>query len=142
MSAEGNFRVTGWGPDGEDLRPRLPSPVPNDAIDVELAVRLLPLNHHLLLKLRYHGNGRGGPMHDDADLFACWRRATGERLNLRLLEEMEASAIVNLRAALELPQVIRKERSLRLVKRLLRKAIDEPDPFVPQSAADSTVPSG
>ncbi len=118
MSAEGAWST--WdGMVDEAPRARLPAPGMDDAIDIEIAARLLPIRQHLLLWLVYVKRWRDG--------YIChrWRDILpGERLNMKQLDDLEASSMVSLRLALELPQVIRKERSLRMVRKILHKALD------------------
>lgn len=107
-----------WYEDGPRQSKR-PSPSMSDAWDIEIACRILPVRQHFLLKLRYLGR-----VQNDVTVHHEYRKATGERLTARRLIELEASSKVNLAAALEVPQVVRMERALRAVQKLLQKALD------------------
>ena len=102
-SAEGMYRAPDWEADlGQ--RPRAPHYA--DAWDMELAARMLPIPHHLLLKLRYVS-----ACSDDV-IFAVVRKQTGRRLTSTDLYALEAMATVRMIEALTLPQDVRRHRAL------------------------------
>lgn len=121
-SLEGNYRRSSTE-EAEDEAPRrrLPSPDVDDAWDIEIAARLLPIAHHVLLWLRYVKRW------DDDDVIRHWRTLMSEPMSKRTLQEMDASSRINLATALELPQVVRKERAIRVVRGILRHALDLPE---------------
>lgn len=119
-SIEGDFRRRSEEEEAFDEAPPSKGPAPDygDAWDVEVAVCVLMINEHLLLKLRYVLNW------DDDAVTRNWRRLSGSPMPRRLLPRMDESARMNLRHALALPQVVRKHRALVAVRRVLKIALD------------------
>ena len=121
-SAEGMYRAPEWE---SDLGPRPRAPIAADAWDLELAARMLPIRHHLVLKLRYVASC------SDNAIFAVMRRQTGIRLSSAGLEALEAMACVRMIEALTLPQNVRQNRAFVAARRVLGVAAWQRLPQIP-----------
>lgn len=115
MSAEGDYRAPADPYALTDARPS--DPDARDAWDIEVACRILPVQHHVLLKL-LHVYRLQVPA-----VLKAMRRHFGRVMSRKDLDAAEGMALSLLSDALDVPAVVRMSRAQDRARRVLAEVV-------------------